>query len=152
MILVAALLAVGCDSNKVFDEAIDFPDRAWKISQPVELTFEIPSDTIGYDLSCTVRNSLDYPYARLFLNYTLTDSVGKELSKKMVVQYLFDQKTGEPQGSSGLGDIYDHRFTLLQSYRFSYAGKYKMKLEQVMRQDTLQGVLAVGLLVEPSLK
>ena len=147
---VAALLAIGCTSDKSFDQAIEFKDRTWKVSEPVELEFTIENVNDPYDISCTVRNSLDYPYARIFINYTLTDSIGQELSKKLVSHFLFDQKTGEPQGNSGLGDLYDHSFPLLKGYEFRYPGKFKMRLEQMMRQDTLKGVLAVGLQVQPT--
>jgi hypothetical protein len=47
-----------------------------------------------------------------------------------------------------LGDIYDHRFLLLQNYEFKFPGKYKVKLDQMMRQDTLMGVLAAGIIIE----
>ena len=57
-------------------------------------------------------------------------------------------KTGKPFGTSGLGDIYDHRFELLKDYQFPTRGKYRIKLEQMMRMDTLHGILAVGVRVE----
>ncbi|HWA35726.1 MAG TPA: hypothetical protein VG737_16400, partial [Cyclobacteriaceae bacterium] len=73
---------------------------------------------------------------------------GKEISKKLVFNDLFDEKTGRPLGDSGLGDLYDHRFPILQDYSFSNPGKYSLKLDQFNRQDTLQGVIAVGVRVE----
>jgi gliding motility-associated lipoprotein GldH len=148
--LVAAFLAAGCDSNKISDQVLEFNDRSWKVSQPAEFEFIVSDTNTLYNISCTLRNSLDYPYARLFVNYTLTDSIGQKISEKMISEYLFDQKTGEPQGQSGLGDLYDHRFPLLRGYKFNHSGKFKLKMEQVMRQDTLKGVLAVGLLIEKS--
>jgi gliding motility-associated lipoprotein GldH len=62
--------------------------------------------------------------------------------------FLFDQHTGKPQGSSGLGDIYDQRFPVISNYKFPSPGKYKVSFEQFMRKDTLEGVLAIGLRVE----
>jgi gliding motility-associated lipoprotein GldH len=61
---------------------------------------------------------------------------------------LFDQKTGRPNGSSGLGDLFDHRISLLSNYHFERPGAYTVSLEQFNRRDTLQGVLAVGVRVE----
>ena len=61
---------------------------------------------------------------------------------------LFDDKTGEPLGESGLGDIYQHRIPVKMNHRFDYAGKYKVSFEQFMRTDTLSGILGVGLRVE----
>jgi gliding motility-associated lipoprotein GldH len=63
-------------------------------------------------------------------------------------EYLFDAKSGEPKGKSGIGDLYDHRFLLLQNYQFPRPGKYKIILEQFMRMETLPGIVAVGVRVD----
>ncbi len=96
----------------------------------------------------TVRNESDYPFANLYYQWQLKDSTGRELDKKLASDYLFDQKTGWPLGNSGLGNIYDHRFHLLEGYTFPYNGKYTLQYEQFMRTDTLRGILAVGLRIE----
>ncbi len=148
ILLFTTIAFVSCDSNRVYEDNIEFKDRTWKITESAQLEFEISDTTKRYNLYMDVRNSLDYPYARLFVNYNLLDPVGAELSKKMISEYLFDQKTGKPNGRSGLGDIYDHQFLFLEKHSFPKLGKYKVKFEQFMRQDTLKGVLAVGLRVE----
>lgn len=142
------LLLFGCDSNRVFERYEEFKDKAWKIQEPAEFEFTISDVSKKYNVLYNVRNSLDYPYARLFIEYTLTDSTGAELSKKLLSNYLFDQKTGRPLGRSGLGDVYDHQFLLLQNQSFPNAGVYHMRLEQFNRLDTLTGILAIGVRVE----
>ena len=147
--LIGLILSfASCDSNRVFEENIDFKDRTWKVTEPAQLEFAISDTTQRYNLYLDVRNSLDYPYSRLFVNYNLYDPSGQEISKKMISEYLFDQKTGKPKGNSGLGDVYDHQFVFLHNYSFPKPGKFKINFEQFMRQDTLQGILAVGLRVE----
>jgi gliding motility-associated lipoprotein GldH len=84
----------------------------------------------------------------LFLNYALTDSAGVPVKTNLMNEFLFDAKSGEPFGESGLGDIYDHQFLLLKDFQFKNPGKYVMTFEQQMRADTLQGILAVGVRVE----
>jgi len=149
---VIALALVSCDSNRVYEDNVEFEDRAWKLGAPVQLEFSIQDTSIRYNLYLDVRNTIDYPYARLFVNYSLNDEAGKELSKQLLSEYLFDQKTGEPFGSSGLGDIYDHQFIISKNRSFSKPGKYKAKFEQFMRQESLSGILAVGLRVEKAEK
>lgn len=80
--------------------------------------------------------------------YYLHDSTGNELKKQLVSSYLFDAKTGKPLGSSAMGDIYTHQIELLKNHQFDSPGYYKIRLEQFMRTDTLQGVLSIGLRVE----
>ncbi|MCA4894159.1 MAG: gliding motility lipoprotein GldH [Cytophagales bacterium] len=137
-----------CDSNRVYEDNIEFKDRTWKITTPAELEFEVSDTTQSYNLYLDVRNSLDYPYARLFVNYQLIDAKGTVVKKEMLSQNLFDIKTGEPNGRSGLGDVYDHQFGFLTNYSFKNSGKHKVRFEQFMRQDTLRGILAIGLRVE----
>jgi gliding motility-associated lipoprotein GldH len=148
LFFLAVIGLVSCDTNRVFEENIEFTDRTWKVSEPAHLEFLVRDISKPYNLYLDIRNSVDYPYARIFVNYYLTDSTGAELSKKLLSEYLFDQKTGKPNGDSGLGDIYDHQFIVGSNLSFKHAGKYKVRFEQFMRQDTLQGILAVGLRVE----
>jgi gliding motility-associated lipoprotein GldH len=147
-LVVLALLVVvliGCDSKRVFEDNRDFAKKGWAVNDTASFEFQISNEGL-FNVQCDIRNTLDYPYSRIFVNYTLEDSIHRILETKLVANYLFDVKTGEPNGDSGLGDIYDHRFPL-ESRKFG-AGKYFVKLQQYMRTDTLQGVLAAGVRVE----
>lgn len=139
-----------CDEQRTYEKNTDFSERYWAVGERPEFEFEI-TDSLGtYNLFCNVRTSLEFPYANIYLTYHLKDSSGVLLEKDLVRQSLFDEKTGEPEGASGLGDIYDHQIPLKTNYRFGYSGKYKVAFEHYMRTDTLQGILAVGLRVEKS--
>lgn len=149
LIVVAlfAFLLIGCDTNRVFEDNKDFARRAWLTNDTVGFEFQITDPSVPYNLQCDIRNTLDYPWSRIFVTYTLEDSTHTVLARKLVSSYLFDGKTGKPNGRSGLGDIYDHRFPLIENRTF-VPGKYFVKLQQEMRTDTLKGVLAAGLRVE----
>lgn len=147
VLFIGAALLAGCDNSRVFEDNKDFSKRAWTVSDTVVFEFTITEPSGRYNVLYNIRNSIDYPYSRIFVNYTLEDSTHRVLATRLAGNYLFDAKTGEPQGNSGLGDIYDHRFPLLENHEFS-AGKYFVKLQQYMRTDTLHGVLAAGIRVE----
>src|ERR1041385_8083831 len=134
---------ISCDSNRVFENNVEFKDRHWKIAEPASFEFQIADTTTKYNLLMDVRNSIEYPYARLFVNYDM-EKDGATLSKDLIAVYLFDQKTGKPFGNSGLGDIYDHQFSVLKNYSFKKMGNYKMNFRQFMRLDTIPGIIAVG--------
>ena len=146
-VLLAGLLTA-CDSDRIYENNHDFTDRTWKVKETPEFEFQIDDARKKYNLYLNIRNSLDYPYSRIFITYHLQDSTGSQLQTNLTTQDLFDQKTGTPFGTSGLGDIYDHQFSLLTNCEFKMLGKYKIKLEQFTRQDTLKGILAVGVRVE----
>lgn len=141
------LFLAGCDSNRVFEDYREFDDRKWKINDPAVFEFQINDVSKKYNLYYNVRNSLDYPVSRIFVNYLLTDSTGNEIAKQLKSDFLFE-KDGRPLGRSGLGDVYDNQFLLLENQRFEKSGTYKFYLEQFSRYDTLAGILAVGLRVE----
>lgn len=151
-VVALTLLAVvlSCDSERLYEKNFDFDSRFWLISEQPYFEFVISDSIQAYNLYCNIRNSVSYPYSRLYVNAYLQDSAGRVLQKKMTEVFLFDPKTGKPFGESGIGDIYDHRIPVLNNYTFPYRGKFKMKFEQHMRLDSLQGILAVGLRVEKS--
>lgn len=132
----------------MFEKNETLDDRRWLVSQKPVFEVSVPDSKIPYNVFINVRNSVDYPYSRLFLTYHLKDSAGKEVSTKLVSGILFDPKSGAPHGTSGLGDLYDHQIPILKNHIFPYAGTHRIELEQFMRKDTLEGIVAVGVRVE----
>lgn len=148
VMLSLAFLVIACDDNRIYEKNQDFDNQEWLISEKPSFEFLIEDTSSKYNLYFNVRNEVSYPKANLYFTYYIADSTGKELQKKLRSEYLFDKKTGQPFGSSGLGDIYDHQIPIANQYQFKNPGKYKVSFEQFMRMDTLPGILAVGLRVE----
>ena len=151
LVLVLSVMVVACDSERVYEYDQEFNDRAWNTADSARFEFVVTDARLKYNVLCNVRNSLDYPWSRLFIQYTLQDSMGVQLEKKLLSEYLFEVKTGKPTGNSGLGDLYDHQFPIVKNYTFRHPGKYSVKLEQFMRTDTLRGIYSVGIRVERAL-
>ncbi len=145
------MLLNSCDDCRVYEKNYDFTGRHWLANEKPSFEFTVAQDQ-SCNLYCNLRNSVDYPYSRIFITYTLKDQAGLQLKKEMIHTFLFDEKTGKPIGSSGLGDIYDQQILLLQGFTFKQPGTYTLQFDQFMRTDTLQGVLAVGLRVEKATK
>lgn len=145
--LIVCALLTACDNSRVYEDNKEFPHRYWAVEDEPAFAFRVTDSTQTYNLYYNIRNSLQYDWDRVFVSYTLFDSAGLELSKNLVYNQLFDQ-TGKPLGESGIGDLYDHQFPLLKGFQFPYQGRYLIRLTQFSRQDTLQGVLAVGVRVE----
>jgi len=146
--LIAVTLVACGDSKRVYEQNVDMNERVWMVSDKPKFEFEIDNTPQRYNLYGNTRNTVSYPYARLFFTYYLQDSTGRELQKNLVGEFLFDAKTGKPFGKSGIGDLYDHQFLMLKDYQFKSPGKYAVTLEQFMRMDTLKGITAVGLRIE----
>lgn len=148
VVLFSALVLAGCDDTRLYETNHDFANQYWTVQDTPAFQFTVKDTVQSYNLYCNLRNSVSYPYARIFISYALLDSSGTEVKRELINGYLFDKKTGEPLGTSGLGDIYDQQLPLLMNYSFTHPGNYSIRFEQFMRTDTLQGVLAVGLRVE----
>ena len=72
--IVLILWFSSCDQTRVFEKNSDFDSRYWVVKDKPEFEFEITDTVQTYNLFGNVRNSLDYPYARIFITYTLSDS------------------------------------------------------------------------------
>lgn len=147
-LFVLACTLSACDDSRVYEKNIDFDNRQWLVADIPSFEFIVPDSTSAYNVFLNLRNEVSYPNANIYFTYYLADSTGTVLQSKLTSQFLFDKKTGEPFGRSGLGDVYDHQFLLLEKRKFPYAGKFNLKVEQFMRTDTLRGVLSVGVRVE----
>ena len=145
---VLPLLLGACEQEKVYHAYVDFEDRAWLSEKVPQFTFSIGDTTVAYDVYCNVRNSTQYPYSRIFIQYSLGDTLGHTQDGRLIHTYLFDAKTGEPLGKSGLGDLYDHQIPILKNHKFKSTGPHRVRFEQYMRTDTLTGIISVGLGVE----
>lgn len=148
LFFLLVLLVCSCDRERLYEKNHDFAERAWLSNDSPAFDFEVTDTVKTYNLYCNIRNSVEYPYSRIFINYSLQDSSGTSVSKNMISAFLFEEKTGKPVGSSGLGDVYDQQVPVLKNYQFKTPGTYSMKLEQFMRTDTLAGILAVGFRLE----
>ena len=149
--LLPILLAfTACDKNRIYEKNIELANEGWYIDSVLTFGFNIQDTSLRYNICYNIRNANTYPYYNLYTRYYLEDSVGSILSTYLHEMFLMDTKTGRPLGS-GIGDIYDHQFELLNDLKFNAAGTYKIIVKQYMRKDPLPGILAVGIRVEKKL-
>jgi gliding motility-associated lipoprotein GldH len=147
IILLLLLLAAGCDSNRIYETNHDFANGQWPSADTLNFEISIPDSSLRYSIALNVRNTIDFQTARLFVQYRFFDPT-QILRSRLVEQNLFDKKTGEPFGDSGLGNIYTHHFLLESGMKFPKAGMCRIQLNHMMRSDTLNEVLSVGIRVE----
>jgi gliding motility-associated lipoprotein GldH len=145
---VSFSVLIGCDAQRVYETNRDFEDTHWPARDTAIFIFSIADTTPRYNIILNLRNSINFETARLFLNYSLTDSTSVPLRSRLIEHNLFDRKTGEPFGESGLGNIYGQKILIEPNIKFSRKGRYVVKLTHMMRVDTLQELLSIGVRVE----
>lgn len=147
IVLIFLVMLVSCNPNRIFEKNVKLKDRLWDIHQPAIFQFSIEDIHFPYDFYFNLRNSILYPYQNIYLNYSLSDTLGNVFKTDLVNIKLFDSKTGEPLGD-GLGDIFDHQYEVINHYRFNNPGVYQMKINHYMRPDTLIEIMSVGLRID----
>lgn len=141
--LLSLTLLAACSNDRIFEENIDFNNRIWQADSLAQFKFRINDSIAEYNLYFNIRNTIDYPFHNIYIQYNLQDSTGNILLEELVNKNLFAEKTGEPLGD-GLGDIFSHQFPLVTGYEFPHAGLYQLNIQQYMRMDSLSGVVSLG--------
>jgi gliding motility-associated lipoprotein GldH len=149
VLVVSLLVFMACDSQSIYKGKKDFSDRYWAFDDPAEFEFDINETDKRYNLFFSIRNTSKYQFQNIYLQYYLEDSTGMLISKELKNIQLFNAITGVPLGE-GIGDVLDIERAFLEDYSFNNPGKYRLRIDQFMRQDTLPEVLSVGLRVEVS--
>lgn len=154
IVFLMFLIAVSCDSNRVFDEYKSVPNQWHKDSV---VSFKItPPDTINnYNLFVNLRNTKAYKYSNLFLVVELNFPHGKTL--KDTLEYRMAAPDGTFLGS-GFTDVKENKLWYKgfdKPFAFNEAGDYQVKVQHAMRENgeaygiiNLIGITDVGFRVE----
>lgn len=141
--MITLVMLAACSNERVFEENIDFNNRVWQADSLARFKFRINDSTQDYSIYLNIRNTADYPFHNIYLEYNLQDSSGNVLREELINRNLFDEKTGKPLGD-GLGDIFSHQFPMVTGYEFPQAGLYQLNIQQYMRMDSLPGIVSLG--------
>lgn len=145
---VCCLALLSACGNALFEAKQDLPPSGWMRNNPLTFDFSINDNALACQVDCAVRYTPAYPFYNLYVQYELKDEAGNKLDGGMRQTNLFDPETGEPLGK-GIGNLYEHTFTLIPSYRFAASSKYSLTVMQYMRPDTLSAITAVSIAVRP---
>ena len=138
---------ISCNKKRIFEKNEKMKNRIWETEKMVSFEFPIYDIHYSYDFYLNLRNSILYPYQNIYLNYSLMDTLGNIYKTDLVNVKLFDSKTGEPLGS-GLGDIFDHQYQVIDKYKFNNPGVYQFRINHYMRPDSPPEIMSVGLRIE----
>src|SRR5262245_7303648 len=130
VVLFSLLSLAACDSSRIYETNHDFEDAQWFSSDTLSFVVQVPDTTTRYNVILNVRNTIDFKTSRLFVQYQLGDTT-QVLRKRLVEQNLFDRKTGEPFGESGLGNVFAHRIVLEPGLSFPKSGTYTVFLNHM---------------------
>lgn len=134
-----------CEPLGVFEQQSFFPQAAWPAKTQPRFQFKVTDTAARYQLFAIVRHNDFYRYNNIWLRFT-TQAPGDSLRQQLISLRLADNQKGWL--GTGMDDVYEHRVRLSPQPLKLKAGTYAFQLEQMMREEPLQGILQVGIRLE----
>ena len=134
----------GCVDKTVFDDTKDIENSVWKTDEKLVFEYTIADSLYLYDFYLKVRHNTNYKYSNLylFIDTRLPDGQwGRD-----TVELVLADKSGKWLGK-GIGRMRDVQVLLKGAVRLPMRGEYRFELEQAMRDEELEGISGVGILI-----
>ena len=141
--LLIGFLCLGCSENELVNERQSMGEIGWIQKNKFEIPFEITDTSQLYDMQVAIRQTNTYSFYNLYFISEILSDAGTSLKKAEAEAIFYDAKSGKPKGS-GIGDMYSHSYTIFKNIKFPKSGAYRIRLQQNMRMDTLEGIVSVG--------
>lgn len=142
-----SVLLMSCGKEYVYDEEVEIPDNIWTYDQAIDFEFEVEDTTQLYNLYVEVMHHKEYQNQNAYAKLQITFPDGA--IKMREVSFELASAEGDWMGECS-GDYC--RSTLAyngtEPMRFLQKGKFKMHFEQYTRQDSLEGIRSLRLMLE----
>lgn len=145
IILAIALSLYSCRREGYFG-VFDMPlNRSWGVGEWVEFDF-VQSDTINlHKIELSIRHSLNFGFRNLPVEIQ-THSPDNKYWRDTIILKLTDADN-DWVGQMGSNHI-DFQSYYRRNVRFTRSGNYVIKVKHLLPVDSLEGVNAVGIIVE----
>jgi len=147
LLLVTGLVLMNsCDTDLVIskNKAII---GGWDKDEPIDFSFEIIDTLALYDFYLQIRHTEEYAYRNIFF-FVNTKFPNGNVSRDTIECMLADIR-GKWYGN-GQGNIKENKILIRRFLQFQNAGFYKIDLIQAMREDELQGLSDIGIIIDKS--
>ena len=130
----------------VFEKSVQLPAQEWPSGLKAEIPFDLTDTAALYNIYIVLRHTDAYHFNNMFVRMSVWEPGA---TNPKTGDYDLSLATNE-KGWNGtaMDDIYDSRILIQPDTRFRRPGRYRVRLEQLMREDPLKFVLSVGLRVE----
>ena len=146
--LTALCLTPGCirkDPALLMDDSTPIPDQHWTYLNKVAFDVTIDDPKTAYNLYLNLRVTPDYKYSNIFI------LVHQTLKGKSIKNTRYEFTLAKPDGEwlgTGTGNLFSFQLLFGRPYKFPGKGTYHFELEQNMRDNPLNDVSDVGMMVE----
>lgn len=135
-----------CKQVNVYEYNTNIPEQKWNRSFSAEGSFTIKDTSALYNLYIVFRHLDSYKYNNIWLNVGLAHGKDSLYFQKLNLILGTDASGWE---GSGMNDLWEVRKLInSRSQKFVKAGEYHFRINQLMRDNPLPGILSAGLRVE----
>jgi gliding motility-associated lipoprotein GldH len=134
---IAAIIA-GCDNKYRFEAKHDIPNAQWTYRDTFDFPFQIQDTSTLYNIYLNLGTNTAFASQNLYVRMFTAFPDGRRIS--LVRSFdIYDAQ----------GKMVDNKRLLIQENAFfNKVGAYKITIEQFMRQDSLPGMVSIGMAVE----
>ena len=136
-----------CNQNKILDKFIELEKMTWNSDSVLVFTIFSDESNENMDFMLRIRYDLNYNYQNLYYSYALLDSLDTLIHNQLREIILFDEKNGKPIGK-GISTVFTLEERVINNIKFKKNNLYKFQIQQMMREDNLQGINSIGLMVK----
>lgn len=151
VLFLVTLLLVSCDKSQIYDEYKTI-DNGWHQKDVIKFEFNQGKSKQPVNLFLNIRDNDDYEFSNLYLIVKLEQPKGK--IQVDTLEYEMAHPDGTLMGN-GWSDVKENKLWYKENYIFPETGKYKVSIEQAVRQngkikgvEVLQGITEVGFRIE----
>lgn len=147
LLLLPLALLVGCIPSNTFEKNAVIKNHKWHSKDIKGYVFDIKDTTSSYLMFATIRHTDGYHFSNIWLE---AETIKPDKSKKkQKIELPLAEKSGRWTGK-GMNEVYEHKIRLSgnSATKFDQAGRYQIKLKQIMRENPLEEVMSVGIRLE----
>lgn len=137
----------GCIPSNTFEKNEVIKNHKWNTNDVKAYVFDIQDTASEYLMYATIRHTDGYNFSNIWLQ---AETIKPDsTSKKQRIELPLAETSGRWTGK-GMNEIYEHKIRLSgnTATKFDQAGRYTIKLKQIMRENPLQEVMSVGIRLE----
>jgi gliding motility-associated lipoprotein GldH len=136
--------ASSCAENAFYDQTYDFKNETWKDLDTALFELDVQNTEINYNFFLTLRTTKNYKFSNLWVKIIIE---APDKSKSVMAQRI---DIANPDGSwkgRVSGSIVENRLHY-KTNAFPLTGKYTFKIVQAVNQESIDGVLDIGMRIE----
>ena len=142
LFILVATLFLACSESPVIEKTFSVDGNSWDYDDIFETSIEVVDSSKTYRLVLEVDHSDEFAFQNVYAKVSTTLPSGKKVEDPISLQ--LSDKYGRWYGKCGSGKC-KANIIIREGFKFQHLGSYDFKIEQLSREDKLEGVSGLAL-------